>query len=149
MKEFTTQLDNEPVEVVASRLPAPVLTYLGGRRWRLETDYLYDDGDHRITVPAGFEFDLSSVPRAFWSLIAPFELSIVAPLVHDFLYKYGGEPPPGSVQPRRSYTRRDVDDMFRSIMEKEGVAPWRRRLAYWAVRTFGQWAWRADGPVVP
>jgi hypothetical protein len=148
MRECATQLDNEPVDVVASRLPAPVLTYLGDRRWRLEDDYTYHDRDHRITVAAGFEFDLSSVPRALWSVIAPFELSIVAPLVHDFLYEYGGDPPPGSIQPPRTYTRREVDDMFRSITETEGVAPWRRRLAYWAVRTFGRWAWR-DGAAGP
>ena len=142
MKGNATELDNTPVEIADSALSAPVVTHLGGRRWRLEQDYHYQHGDHRITVPAGFEFDLSSVPRAFWSLIAPFELSIAAPLLHDFLYRYGGDPPAGAIEPRRTYTRREVDELFRTVMEEEGVAPWRRSLAYRAVRLFGGGAWR-------
>ena len=81
MREEARSLSDEPVDVAASTLPAPVLTYIGDDTWRLEADYSYQDGDRRITVPAGFEFDLSSVPRPLWSLIAPFELSISAPLL--------------------------------------------------------------------
>ena len=142
MKAEATQLRNTPVEVAASKLPPPVVTYLGDGRWRLEADYTYQDGAHTITVPEGFEFDLSSVPHAFWWLISPFDLSVVAPLMHDYLYKYGGNPPEGSIVPHRTYTRREVDDMFRTIMEREGVAAWRRRLAYWAVTVFGRGGWR-------
>jgi hypothetical protein len=149
MKEVATQLANEPAEIAASQLPAPVLTYLGGDRWRLEADYSYQDGSHRITVPAGFEFDLSSVPRAFWSLIAPFELSVTAPLLHDFLYETGGDPPAGAIEPPRTYTRREVDELFRSVMEQEGVPAWRRRLAYAAVRTFGGRAWKSKSGTKP
>ena len=87
-------------------------------------------------------FDLSSIPRLFWPVIAPFELSITAPLVHDFLYAHGGEPPPGSVSPPRTYTRRETDRIFRVIMRAEGVAAWRRILGYAAVRLFGRSAWR-------
>jgi Protein of unknown function (DUF1353) len=146
MKDEATQLDNQPVEIPSSTLPPPVLTYLGNDRWRLEADYMYQDGDHKITVPAGFEFDLSSVPRAFWSLIAPFELSITAPLLHDFLYHYGGDPPAGAIEPPRKYTRREADDLFRRVMEQEGVPAWRRLSAYAAVRLFGGSAWRSSGP---
>ena len=97
MKEEARQLSQEPVEVAASSLPPPLLSYVGGDNWRLEADYTYQDGDRTITVPAGFMFDLSSVPRALWWLIAPFELSIVAPLLHDYLYEHGGDLPAGSV----------------------------------------------------
>ena len=145
MNEESKRLSEEPVEVSASTLPAPVLTYLGDDTWRLEADYSYQDGDHLITVPAGFEFDLSSVPRALWWLIAPFELSIAAPLLHDFLYEYGGNPPAGSVVPPHSYSRREADDLFRRVMEQEGVALWRRTLAYAAVRLFGGRAWKGNG----
>jgi Protein of unknown function (DUF1353) len=136
------RLEQDPVDIPGSRLPPPVLTHLGGRRWRLEADYTYHDGPTAITVPAGFRFDLSSVPRALWSVIAPFELSIVAPLLHDFLYQCGGRPPDVSIDPPRSYTRAEVDRMFLEIMAAEDVARWRRRLAYSAVRTFGRGAWR-------
>src|SRR5262245_36601581 len=94
---------------VVSRRIASTSPARGCRRRRLEADYVYHDGPTAITVPAGFRFDLSTVPRAFWFLIAPFELSIVAPLLHDFLYESGGRPPDVSIHPPRSYTRAEVD----------------------------------------
>jgi hypothetical protein len=136
------RLEQDRVDIPGSRLPPPILTYLGGRHWRLEADYTYRDGPTAITVPAGFRFDLSSVPRALWSLIAPFELSIVAPLLHDFLYESGGRPPDVSIDPPRSYTRAEVDRMFLEIMKREEVARWRRWPAYAAVRVFGRRVWR-------
>jgi hypothetical protein len=144
MKEAAKQLTRDRVEVRRSRLPPPVLTFTGGRTWRLESEYAYVDGARTIVVRAGFVFDLSSVPRLLWWLIAPFELSVVAPLIHDFMYRYGGDPPPGSVQPPHTYSRVEVDRVFRRIMEAEGVAAWRRLLGYVAVRVFGMWAWRRD-----
>jgi Protein of unknown function (DUF1353) len=142
VKEFAYRLDHDRVEIAGSRLPPPVITSPSIGRWRLEVAYTYHDGATAITVPAGFEFDLSSVPRVLWPLIAPFELSIVAPLLHDFLYRYGGRPPSGSVVPPKSYDRAEVDRMFRTIMEAENVSVWRRVLAYAAVRVLGRGAWR-------
>jgi hypothetical protein len=136
-------LDHDLVDVRASRLPPPLLTWVGGNEWRLEADYAYRNGATTITVPAGFRFDLSSVPRALWWLIAPFELSIAAPLLHDFLYLHGSLPPAGSVDPPRTYTRADADRVFREVMRAEGVPAWRRLLGYAAVRLFGRNAWRS------
>jgi len=143
MKAQVRTFDQAPIEVAASALPSPVVTYIGpGNVWRLEEDYSYQDGDHTITVPAGFEFDLASIPRAFWWLISPFELSIAAPLLHDFLYQHKGDPPPGSIVPPRTYSRAEADDLFRTVMEQEGVPAWRRSLAYAGVRAFGWLGWR-------
>jgi hypothetical protein len=136
------RLDHGAVDIPASRLPAPVLTYVGGTDWRLELDYRYRDGPTTITVPGGFVFDLSSVPRALWWLIAPFELSIAAPLLHDFLYLHGARPPAGTIEPPRTYTRNEADRVFLTIMRLEGVPSWRRILGYAAVRLFGGPAWR-------
>ena len=131
-----------PVAIPASRLAPPILTWVGGRRWRLERAYAYRDDGTTITAPEGFAFDLSSVPRPLWWLIAPFELSIVAPLLHDLLYGSGGKLPRDAVEPYRTYSRREVDAMFLRIMRAEGVALWRRALAFAAVRTFGRSSWR-------
>jgi hypothetical protein len=144
MKDSAKQLSNDPVEVRASHLDPPILSFVGGRQWRLEADFWFPDAGRVITVPKGFLFDLSSVPRALWWLIAPFDLSVVAPLVHDFLYRYGGKPPAGSIEPPHVYTRAEVDAVFRRIMDAEHVAAWRRLLGYAAVRAFGVWAWRKD-----
>ena len=69
---------------------------------------------------------------------------MTAALLHDFLYREAGDPGPGSVRPPRVYSRREADVLFREVMEKEGVANWRRVLGYAAVRVFGHWAWRRD-----
>jgi Protein of unknown function (DUF1353) len=143
MEDWCYGLDHDRVDLAASRLPPPVLSFIGGGRWRLEQSYAYRDGDTVVTVPAGFDFDLSSVPRLFWFLLAPFELSIAAPLLHDFLYRYGGRPPAETIAPPRTYTRAEADRMFREIMRAEGVSAWRRALAYAAVRLFGRSAWRS------
>ena len=142
MDHFAFKLHNQPVVIPASGLPAPIITYIEEENlWRLEEAYTYSHAGHQITVPAGYKFDLASVPRLFWFLIAPFELSIAAPLVHDFLYDHTGNPPEGSIIPPKVYSRRETDRIFREIMEKEEVAGWRRFCAYWAVRLFGWLAW--------
>ena len=146
MRAFAYRLDHDRVEIAGSRLPPPVMTSPSIGRWRLEAAYAYRDGATTITVPAGFEFDLSSVPRVFWPLIGPFDLSIVAPLLHDFLYRHRGKPPAGSVEPPRTYERVEVDRLFLRIMEAENVSAWRRLLAYAAVRAFGGGDWRSPAP---
>lgn len=145
VKDSATQLTNEAVTIEQSGLRAPGLTYVSDRRrWRLEQAYDYEDGTTAITVPQGFVFDLSSVPRPFWWLIAPFELSVVAPLLHDFLYGRGGVAPE-AIRPPRAYSRRETDRLFRKTMEQEAVPSWRRTLGYASVRMFGGAAWKAQG----
>lgn len=151
MLAFAYELRDQPVRVAGSPLPPPVLSYLmTERRWQLGADYRYPDaaGPREIVVAAGFRFDLSSIPRLLWPVIAPFELSIVAPLVHDYLDRYGGSPPAGSVTPPHHYDRSAADRLFRTIMKQEGVAAWRRTLAYAAVRSFGGGGWNESGHAV-
>jgi len=135
------------VSIAASTLPPPRLTYdVERKRWVVDEAYEYVDGSTRITVPGGFLSDLSSVPHFLWSVIAPFELSIVAPLVHDLLYRHGGAPPPELVHPYRTWTRSEADGVFGRIMEQEGIARWRRVLAGLAVRAFGGSHWKEAAP---
>lgn len=97
--------------------------------WITLAPFSYED----VHIPQGFRCDLSSVPRPLWWLVAPFELSVAAPLVHDFLYRRGGTLPDST----RRYTRKEVDQLFLQVMLEEGVNPWRARVAYHAVRLFG------------
>lgn len=140
-----TQLARTPVRIAASSLPPPIVSYRDGA-WVLEVAYGYDDGGTRLTVPAGFRFDLASVPRLFWPLVAPFELSIAAPLLHDFLYRHAGAPPPPAALPPRRYARRDADRLFREVMAVEGVAAWRRHVAWAAARVLGAPSWGRPAP---
>lgn len=142
MKNNAKLADNTPIRIPGSELPDPVISYLEERDlWRLDEPYVLTRDDYRIRIPAGFEFDLASVPRPLWWLMAPFDLSIVAPLIHDFLYDYAGDPPDGTVMPPRTFTRAQADQLFLDLMRLEGVAAWRRKLAYWAVRLLGSFRW--------
>jgi len=142
MKPWVYELDHASVVIAASQLEPPIVSC---RRdddcWVLEADYVYVHDAHRITLPAGFESDLASVPGPLQRLVSPFDLSIVAPLVHDFLYKHRGDPPDGRITPERDYTRRQADVLFGEIMADEGIVAWRRAGAYSAVRAFGWLPW--------
>jgi hypothetical protein len=108
VREEVRHYEQAPIQITRSVLPAPVVTYIGpGNRWQLEAAYSYADGANVITVPEGFQFDLASIPRMFWGLIAPFELSIAAPLLHDFLYHHQGDLPPGTADVQLSLARAD------------------------------------------
>ncbi len=124
-------------------LPPVAVTYNVRRRtWILLNDYSYVYEGHTLTAKAGYAFDLATVPRPIWWLIAPNELSIVAPLFHDLLYEFRGRlPDPSQVTPYRTYSRLETDDLFLHLLEREGVAWWRRMAAYSAVRAAGGLFW--------
>lgn len=113
------------------------------REWRLMASQSVHFRGHIITAARGYTFDLASIPRPFWRLIAPYELSIIAPLFHDLLYEYRGRLADGhDVVPHHVYTRREADELFRHLMRVAGVAWWRRVLAYAVVRLCGGVYWR-------
>lgn len=124
-----------------SRIDPPRVYYdVRDKCWHLLEDYRLPDGRCTITIPAGFSFDLSSVPRVLWWILASFELGIAAPLVHDFLYCHGGRVR-SYTRPSREYSRVGADRLFRRVMELEGVAKTNRLIAYKAVRWFGGNSW--------
>ena len=118
-------------------MQSPAVTYnthLG--LWILKEPFYMNKSGVIISIPEGYETDLASIPRVFWRVIAPFELSIAAPLVHDYLYGNGG------VAQNQVLNREETDKLFLDIMEAEGVSWWRRKIAYRAVRMFAGFAWR-------
>lgn len=108
-----------------------------------------------IIVPEGFEFDLTSVPRIFWTPtgITPDRLRWTSPLIHDFPYHYKGKLPEGSykiwdddidgwVDSKRIWTRKNADRLFCRNLREDGISIFKRRMAYRAVRVGGWYAWR-------
>lgn len=118
----------------------PLLVYLVADDIWITAD-TYTDQEYRITVPANYETNLASIPRCLWSIIAPFELSEVAPLVHDYLYDHAGIPVEICGE-TRIVKKREADKIFRRIMKREGVPGWKRFAGYWAVRLFASGAWK-------
>lgn len=141
-------LRNARIQAPRSILPPVRVSYFADQdTWLLLEDYLYEDEAHDVVlrVHQGFTFDLSSVPRVLWWGIAPHELSLVAPLYHDALYRFAGRD--GGflhIEPRRTYTRQEADRLFKRHMTQEGVSGWRKHVAYSAVRLFGGSSWRDD-----
>ena len=129
---FGKHLFNDKVFISKSAFPPIKITFLVNEKvWRLEQEFKYKN----IVIPQNFKFDLASIPRIFWWIIAPFELSVAAPLVHDYLYRRKG------VTSFQVYKRSEVDNMFRDIMKFEGISWWRRFVAYRGVRLFGWIPW--------
>lgn len=149
IEEFIARLEKKDgLEAVAGdRLPDVNVTYRTPEKiWVLLADYPYEAASaHRITAKKNFEFDLSSIPRIFWVVVASFELSLPAPLFHDLLYRSGGKLPMDQVDPYYHFSRKDTDLLFLELMERSGIPYWRRGLAYQAVRKFSGLAWR-DNP---
>jgi hypothetical protein len=113
--------------------------------WTLATDLVIVSRGYPLYVAAGFTFDLSSVPRPVWPIIAPFELSIAAPTIHDWLYQHAGHIQKAKGVPyTQAFTRKDADQFLRDIALQEGVPHWRAEGAYQAVRLFGGKAWQGD-----
>lgn len=131
-----------PDAIAVGDVARPLVFYSPSERtWRLAQDFrrTIDGRDWFIAAP--FDFDLASVPRVLWGVVASHELGVLAPLCHDFLYRNGGCPPDGCISPAHAYTRREADALFLEQMKEDGVSWIRRTVAYRAVRMFGGSSW--------
>jgi hypothetical protein len=93
-----------------------------------------------VTIPAGYDTDGASVPRAFYNVIARFTDALPAALVHDF--RYDPWPDADGVK-RRVMTRGEADREFLRNLRASGLSRRRSWLAYSAVRAAGWRAWNA------
>lgn len=144
MKKKYKKLDHDSICGIRSSLPSAIISHVEGDNWRLDESYSHPvEGNVTITVPKGFIFDLASVPKFARWFITPFELSIIAPLVHDFIYVFAGKVPSEHVDPTKVFTRLEADVIFLKIMEEEKISLAKRQIAYRAVRTFGWLFWNS------
>ncbi len=113
------------------------------KNYQVLEDYSYHaDAGYDITVTKNFVYDRASIPRIFWAIIDKDDLSNVAPVFHDLLYRNGGVLPESQVSPYRTFVRDDVDRLFLELAGKCGVKSWRAKLAYQAVHNFGGSSWQ-------
>ena len=100
----------------------------------LTRDYRFSINDRAGIIPAGFETDFASSPPSVWFLIPPVGKYLKAALIHDYFYskqQFAGQP----------CSKEYADEVFYDIMVHEGVAGWRRKIMYTAVKYFGQSRW--------
>lgn len=91
-----------------------------------------------VLIPAGYQTDGASVPRAFYNIIARFTDALPAALVHDIRYDPWPDP---DGKKRRTMTRKQADREFLDNLKACGVNLARRQAAYRAVRLFGSRPW--------
>ena len=82
-----------------------------------------------VIIPEGFVTDFASTPKALYSFFPPIGIYNKAAMVHDFLYS---KDCPLIVE------RQIADKFFLQAMGVLGVAKWKRKIMFYAVRLFGQ-----------
>ena len=85
-----------------------------------------------VTVPTGFVTDLTSIPRAFWSLLRPDGQYVYAAIVHDYLYWF------------QERSREESDMILKLGMQDFAVAQSTVYSIYQAVNLAGDPSWREN-----
>lgn len=88
-----------------------------------------------INIPQGFAWDGASIPQIAWTVFGytPFHPAVMkASLAHDYLYA------------EKQGRRKDADQLFRELLERDGVSPDVAGMMYAAVRSFGNMTWEDD-----
>ena len=129
MSSFTTPLRYENVD---------------GKKLRLTESFEYRVGSEQssevIRVPAGFECDGQSYPRALWFVDHPQGAGAKAGFIHDYLYWLNGRPVP---ETGLAYDREWADRIFHEALIVSGVSKFRAGVRFRMLRLFGGLAWRA------
>lgn len=98
---------------------------------------------HTMIVPAGYRYDRATIWWQVW--INKEQLGSVGPLVHDVLCQYKGKLPPivhdevPAMNPSHTFTRPEVDDIFRAVMLADHVDAWRAWVAWVVVKLVPNW----------
>ncbi len=118
-------------------LKFPLLSIGRAGQWVLESDLVYRSAALKceITVLAGFETDLASIPPMFRSIIPVNGQHRLAAIVHDDIYSKKGKMSFGVL------TRAQADRIFLEAMKELGVGFFTRQLMYAAVRAGGWSHW--------
>lgn len=129
---------------MVSNFPQPNITPISDNLYVLVTTYTVTVAIKKTTipieVPAQYMTDLASIPPLVRGLLNLNQDGLYrgAAVVHDYLYHCHVKPYPFSVPAPGIYlTRKECDDIFKTLMQEADESPFRVNLFYWAVRTFG------------
>ena len=120
---------------MAKILTPLLLQPLAKRRWLVMSDFHVDTkAAGQITVPAGFDCDLNSVPRFLWWASTPADYP-EAGVVHDWAY-------------RGNLERKVADQVYQEVLDALGANGFRAKTRYFALRLFGRFAYDKKDPRV-
>lgn len=112
----------------------------GHFKWTLLTDVIFfpsESLEKVLVVPAEFETDFASIPRALWGMFPPYHPHYgKAAILHDYGYKLKG------VFPDQKFSRYAVDLLFAEAMRALGNSEASTTVIYRAVRLFGRKHWK-------
>lgn len=132
---------------------SPHVTYFPDEgHWELLEPYSYFSSEIQrvIIIPEGFKYDLSSVPFALRVLVERHDFGLIAPLLHDYMYRNRGRitvlKPPTTENPtittgKMKVSKKVSDKIFLNVAKKDGVPKWLRITGYSLLRIFGIFAW--------
>lgn len=108
----------------------------GGRGYKTARAFSFDLGfkasELTVTVPAGFQTDLATVPRLVWWLFPPHDPRYAAAAVlHDYLYSWRSET-------GEAFDRATADGVFLEAMLILGVPRWKALTLFVAVRLYSE-----------
>lgn len=111
-----------------------IYSYKSKKYWKLTQPITIELSTGKIiSVPIGFEYDMSSVPKWLWSFLRPFNDALLGYLIHDYLY-----------------IKKDKHDLSRKECDKEMLlwcnitnpkGKFDNKLRYVFVRLFGWLYW--------
>jgi len=128
------------------------LVYVRGRRtnkqigdfsWELgkNISITLSNGDI-IVIPKGFQTDFSSVPEFTWSITKPFGDFLLAPIVHDWMYRTQYRKEELGTYGARLF----ADKEMLSISKLTNTKKWHNKLdnnvRYFGVRLFGWYTYK-------
>lgn len=118
----------------------PVLEPVSPATWRLRYCWTLIYKGEYYSIPAGFDTDGASIPRALWTICGdPMSIPrLYAAIVHDYLYS-GGDP---------DATRKDADTLYRDLQIALGISKAKAYTEYYALRIFGRSHWQPTPPQI-
>lgn len=123
------------------------------RKWEVVEDYYLEIPNHpTIVVPKGFWFDGASIPKIFRNILSPIGALLIPGLIHDFGYRYNyllthyfitdiGHNLP--VRYMEKVGKDAFDDLFLEIANHVNGLSFINKMAYLAVKYFGNSAWKS------
>lgn len=96
----------------------------------LTENLVYEMNENRIfIVPKGFKTDFASIPRIFWTIIAPLGKHTLPAVLHDFLYTEGY---------KMGISRKEADKIFYNAMIDSFVNRFTANIMWACVRLFAR-----------
>ena len=110
---------------------------IGARRWLLVDELVYQTNllSGVIVAPRGFQTDLASIPRIFWTTFPKEDLYDQAAVIHDAAYAHALTTTDGT---RIELVKVWADKIFQEAMLASGVNQLQANIMYRLVSWFGQ-----------